>query len=433
MFGQLFGNYLMKEGAIKEAELKDILAEQSKARVKLGVIAVAEKMLTEEQAEEINQLQMQMDKRFGDIAIEKGYLTEAQLDELLSKQGSPYMQFLQLLLEKSDVKVSKVDSYLDAFQKENGFDAKEMEALKKDDVDVIVPIFAFASKPYVTSIVGLVLRNITRFVSTDYYIGHIKSVNQFDYRCFAGQKCVGMHNICIGLAAAKEDDAFIKVAAGFTGEDYQSRGVEVYDAVGEFINCVSGLFATSLSEKEINLEIEPQFAYENQVAQGSAYVVPIYIAGKEVDLYVAVDSEVTIGSMPLVRKMAIKQGVEKEDSKGRIVIVDDSGMSRKMLRNILEEAGYSVVGEAADGMEGVLAYKQYSPDVITLDIIMPNMSGTEALKEIKDYDSDAKAIMITAAGQQNKVIEALKLGAQKFITKPFDKEEIIKNIDELMK
>ncbi|MBQ4282826.1 MAG: response regulator [Lachnospira sp.] len=131
--------------------------------------------------------------------------------------------------------------------------------------------------------------------------------------------------------------------------------------------------------------------------------------------------------------MAIKQGVEKEDSKGRIVIVDDSGMSRKMLRNILEEAGYSVVGEAADGMEGVLAYKQYSPDVITLDITMPNMSGTEALKEIKDYDSDAKAIMITAAGQQNKVIEALKLGAQKFITKPFDKEEIIKNIDELMK
>ncbi len=432
MFGQLFGNYLVKEGALSEDELKLILAEQSKARVKLGVIAVAEKMLTEEQAEEINQLQMQMDKRFGDIAVEKGYLTDDQVGQLLSKQGSPYMQFLQLLLEKSSIKVSKVDGYLESFQKENGFDAKEMEALKRDDIDVIVPIFAFASKPYVTSIVGLVLRNITRFVTTDFYIGHIKAVNQFDYRCFAGQKCVGVHDVCIGLAVTKEDDAFVKVASGFTGEQYSTSTVEVYDAVGEFINCVSGLFATALSEKEINLEIEPQFAYENQVAQGSAYVIPIYIAGKEVMLYVAVDSEVTVGSMPLVRKMQVKAGVEKENSKGRIVIVDDSGMSRKMLRNILEEAGYSVVGEAADGMEGVLAYKQYSPDVVTLDITMPNMSGTEALKEIKEYDSDAKAIMITAAGQQNKVIEALKLGAEKFITKPFDKEEIIKSINEIM-
>lgn len=432
MFGQLFGNYLVKEGVLTDSELNEILAEQSKARVKLGVIAVAEKMLTDEQAEEINQLQMQMDKRFGDIAIEKGYLNEAQLEELLSKQGSPYMQFLQLLLEKSSVKVSKVDGYLEAFQKENGFDAKEMEALKRDEIDTIVPIFAFASKPYVTSIVGLVLRNITRFVTTDFYMGHIKSVDSLDYRCFAGQKCSGVHEVYIGFASTGDTEAFTRIASGFTGENYSENGVEVYDAVGEFINCVSGLFATALSEKEIYLEIEPQFAYENQVAQGSAYVIPIYIAGKEVLLYVAVDSEINVGSMPIVRKMMVNQGVEKEDSKGRIVIVDDSGMSRKMLRNIIEEAGYSVVGEAADGIEGVLAYKQCSPDIITLDITMPNMSGTDALKQIMEYDSEAKAIMITAAGQQNKVIEALKVGAKKFITKPFDKEEIIKNIDELM-
>ena len=136
--------------------------------------------------------------------------------------------------------------------------------------------------------------------------------------------------------------------------------------------------------------------------------------------------------MPLLRRMQVKSGEEKTDTKGRVVIVDDSGMSRKMLRDILEEAGYSVVGEASDGMEGVLAYKQYNPDLITLDITMPNMGGTEALDEIKKYDSDAKAIMITAAGQQNKVIEAIKLGAQRFVTKPFDAKEILKNIEEIM-
>lgn len=432
MFEQLFGNYLVKEEIISKEELKAILSKQLETRVKLGVIAVANKLLTEEQAEEINQLQFQMDKRFGDIAVEKGYLSQEQVEELLLEQGNPYMQFLQLLLENSSVKVSKIDGYLEGFQKEYGFDDKEMNALKKNDIDAILPIFAFASKPYVTNIVGLVLRNITRFVSTDYYIGHIKQVSSFEYRNFAGQCCEGDHSVCIGLAATDSDAAFIDVARGFSGEDFTQNSVEVYDAVGEFINCTSGLLATALSEKNVELEIMPQFAYENQVAQGSAYVLPIYIKGNALMLYIAVDSDVKAGVMPLLRKMQVKSGSEDAGKKARIVIVDDSGMSRKMLRSILERAGYAVVGEAPDGMEGVLAYKQHNPDLITLDITMPNMSGTEALAEIRDYDSEAKAIMITAAGQQSKVIEALKLGAKRFITKPFDEQEILKNVEEIL-
>ena len=185
MFEQLFGNYLVRNRALSKAELDDILSKQSKTRVRLGVIAVAKKLLTEEQAEEINRLQLQQDKKFGDIAVEKGYLTEKQVEELLGEQGNPYMQFLQLLLENSNIKVSKIDGYLEHFQKEYGFDDKEMNALKQNDIDTIVPIFAFASKPYVTDIVGIVLRNITRFVSTDYYIDPIEQVSSFEYNNFA--------------------------------------------------------------------------------------------------------------------------------------------------------------------------------------------------------------------------------------------------------
>lgn len=432
MFGQLFGNYLVKQGALNEEELNNILSKQSKARVKMGVIAVADKLLTEEQADEINQLQLQMDKRFGDIAVEKGYLTQEQVGEIIGKQGSPYMQFLQLLVENSSIKVSKIDVYLDEFQKELGFNNDEMDALKQDDIDAVIPMFVRGSKPYVADIVGLVLRNIIRFVSTDFYIGYIEPVSQFEYRNLAGQWCEGDFPVCIALATSGDDAAFVQVARGFSGENFTQSSVEVYDAVGEFINCTSGLFATAVSKKGVELEIMPQFAYENQVAQGEAYLLPIYISGNELLLYIVVDNEVKVGAMPLLRKMQVKTGTDTADSKGRIVIVDDSGMSRKMLRDILEEAGYSVVGEAADGMEGVLAYKQYNPDVVTLDITMPNMSGTEALREIKDYDSEAKVVMITAAGQQSKVIEALKLGAEKFITKPFDENEILKNIAEII-
>ncbi|MBQ7955506.1 MAG: response regulator [Lachnospiraceae bacterium] len=122
----------------------------------------------------------------------------------------------------------------------------------------------------------------------------------------------------------------------------------------------------------------------------------------------------------------------KADSKGTILLVDDSKMSRKMLKAILEEEGYSVIAEAGNGEEAVEAYKQRKADLVTLDITMPKMDGIEALKQLLEIDPSVKAIMITAAGQQSKLIEALKCGAKKFITKPFEKEEVIANVNEVM-
>ena len=114
-----------------------------------------------------------------------------------------------------------------------------------------------------------------------------------------------------------------------------------------------------------------------------------------------------------------------------ILIVDDSRTSRKILREILEEAGHTIVGESLNGEEGYLKYKELKPDLVTLDITMPVMDGIEALKQLIAFDPNVKAIMITAAGLQSKLIEALKIGAKKFITKPFEKEEIVNNIGEV--
>ena len=136
MFGQLFGKYLVKENILDEETLNKILSAQLQIRVKLGVIAVADKLLTTEQADEINRIQQQEDKRFGDIAIEKGWLTDAQISELLEKQGNPYMQFLQVLVENSSIKISKIDGYIDDFQKELGLNDEQMAALKNDLLDM---------------------------------------------------------------------------------------------------------------------------------------------------------------------------------------------------------------------------------------------------------------------------------------------------------
>jgi len=114
-----------------------------------------------------------------------------------------------------------------------------------------------------------------------------------------------------------------------------------------------------------------------------------------------------------------------------ILIVDDSRTSRKMLRNLLEGAGHVVVDEAVNGQEGVLKFQSCKPDVVTLDITMPVVDGVEALKMIRALNSEVKIIMVTAAGQKNKMIECIKEGADEFLTKPFNTNEIIEVVSKV--
>lgn len=114
-----------------------------------------------------------------------------------------------------------------------------------------------------------------------------------------------------------------------------------------------------------------------------------------------------------------------------ILIVDDSRTSRKVLRGILEENGHTVIDEAVNGQEGVQKFQACKPDLVTMDITMPVLDGMEALKMIKALKADAKVVMVTAAGQKNKMIDCIKLGADEFLTKPFDKAEIVSVVAKL--
>lgn len=114
-----------------------------------------------------------------------------------------------------------------------------------------------------------------------------------------------------------------------------------------------------------------------------------------------------------------------------ILIVDDSKTSRSMLRNILEQNGYEVIAEATNGQEGLEKYCELKPDLVTLDITMPIMDGIETLVKIKEYDSTARVIMVTAAGQKGKMLDAIKLGASEFVTKPFETNQIISIIESI--
>lgn len=116
----------------------------------------------------------------------------------------------------------------------------------------------------------------------------------------------------------------------------------------------------------------------------------------------------------------------------KILIVDDAGFIRVNLKMMLEKNGYEVVGEAVNGMDGVKKYEVLNPDLVTMDITMPEMNGIDALKAIKQMDPKAKVVMVSAMGQEAHVKEAVMAGATGFIVKPFNEEQVIKGLSRLL-
>lgn len=117
----------------------------------------------------------------------------------------------------------------------------------------------------------------------------------------------------------------------------------------------------------------------------------------------------------------------------KIMIVDDSLMIRLNLKRILTKQGYEIVAEASNGLEAIEKYKKCRPDLVTMDITMPVLDGISALKQIRLIDAQACVIMISALGQEIKIIEALNQGARHYIIKPFKENDIIQKIDGIFK
>lgn len=116
----------------------------------------------------------------------------------------------------------------------------------------------------------------------------------------------------------------------------------------------------------------------------------------------------------------------------KILIVDDAKFMRMTLSNILNNGDHQVVGEAENGKEAIEIYKQLKPDLVTMDITMPEVSGLEAMKAIINLDKNARIVMCSAMGQQKAVLEAIEAGAKDFIVKPFDEGRVLEAVNRVL-
>ncbi len=112
----------------------------------------------------------------------------------------------------------------------------------------------------------------------------------------------------------------------------------------------------------------------------------------------------------------------------RVLVVDDAAFMRKMVTDALTKGGHEVVGEAGNGVEALTQYRELKPDLLTLDITMPEKDGLATLKELIELDPAAKVVMCSALGQESKVLESIKLGAKDFVVKPFQADRVIEAV-----
>lgn len=284
MFSQFFGNYLLNKGKMTKDQFTSCMEYMRANRVKLGLIAESEGLLTRKQADELNHLQMQSDKRFGDLAVEKGYLTDADISHLLQLQGNPYLIFVQALEENKIMNRDEITDLVSEFQKESGLTNTALESIKYGDFDRLLPAFVETDKEEYLSFMALALRNIVRFVSSYIRIDKAEKVREYSAKYIAYQKTTGAYEGFLGFAS--DDDAILTIADGYAGEYFEKPDEDALDSVCEFTNCINGLHATELSYKEISIDmLPPEFLFDQTIKDNDGfYVLPLYITGKKVDM-----------------------------------------------------------------------------------------------------------------------------------------------------
>ena len=294
MIASIVGNYLMDVGLLTEEQLHDLLVEHRRVRAKLGMIAVAEGLMTEQEADRVNRLQAIMDMRFGDIAVEEGYLTEGQVETLLKKQGSTYLAFVQAMENQKLMKLDLLEQLLIDFQYDNNLTASDMETLKGDDIDRIIELFLpLVGKKY-EQIASIALRTIMRLVDQDVHISKAYLTKQKTAQNGAFQQVEGKKGFTCGMFGS--GIALCPAASVFGQEYFGTADEDALDAIGELINCINGLAVTSFDSRDGSLELCPPEYYceMEKITAEEMLVMPLRILGKKVDFIIALNHQVTV-------------------------------------------------------------------------------------------------------------------------------------------
>lgn len=294
MFDRIFANYLVDKQKLGPECLEKIFELQEQKRVRLGVIAVSEKLMTEEQVDEVNRLQSITDKRFGDIAVEKGFLSDNQVTRLLALQGNSFLSFVQATVDLKYLTMNDIVDSLNSYQQDNSYTLTDMDNLKSCDIDRIIPIYVYELPGYAKEIIGVAARTIARLVDYHVYIEKPYTSDKLITENLCHQASEGDFSLLLSISG--DEDSMIKTAIGFAGEQYIEELDDALDSVCELINCINGIFATELSRRSIDIDmLAPGYKSGPGVINAEEIInIPVYVFGKMFTLSVVSSDNFTI-------------------------------------------------------------------------------------------------------------------------------------------
>lgn len=289
MISNMVGRYLLKRGLISSKQLQTVLAQRQNVHVRLGLVAVSEGLMTQEETEEVHRLQKVVDKRFGELAVEKGYLTEGEVEALLNKQGSPYLALAQVLENQHLLSIEELEQYMAEFQSDYNLTISDMEDLKSNDIDRILPLCMPLGCEKYLNYAGAALRAIVRWVDLEIYIDKAYVTRRAEEDNGAVQLVDGEKKIYCAMAG--KGDALLELASTFGVEKFTEMNRDALDSVGELLNCIDGIYARNLSQGGIATKMYPPEYSEKLSAMASEemLVLPLFISGRRIDFIIAIE------------------------------------------------------------------------------------------------------------------------------------------------
>lgn len=294
MFDRIFADYLVETGKLSEQNVEVIFSTKEERRARLGVIAVSEKMLTTDQADEINQLQAVYDKRFGDIAIDNGFLTAEQVERLLSLQGNAFLTFIQSIVDHGCLTMDEVNEALNRYQKENSLTLGDIENLKSCEIENIVPIFLFKQPELLISLCGVILRTVYRLVDHRVFMKQPYIATEVPFSHISMQELFGDHTILNAICG--DINALTKAAIGFAGDEFINNEEDCLDGLCELINSINGMFASKMSAEDMDLDMNvPQYNLTSGTLKAESLLcIPVVVFDQELTFVLSLDTPYSI-------------------------------------------------------------------------------------------------------------------------------------------
>ncbi|MDE6891005.1 MAG: hypothetical protein K2P50_04340 [Lachnospiraceae bacterium] len=292
MISSIVGRYLLKRELLTAGQLETALVEQRKVRAKLGLIAVAEGLMTQDETEKVHKLQAVTDKRFGDIAVEKEYLTREDVEMLLNKQENAYLAFAQVLENHSLMTMEELEQCMSELAEDYNLTLLDIEDLKSDDIDRILPLFMPVGCDKYLNIAGSALRMLTRRIDTEIFVEKAFITDRHIADNGAVQTVEGEPGFSSGILG--KGNSLLSAVSAFDSKEYTEINEESMNAAGELLNCLNSFYARNLNKGGAYIKLRsPEYSAEIDGAAGEEMMVmPVYIQGERMDLIISSGCEI---------------------------------------------------------------------------------------------------------------------------------------------